>query len=187
MYFTVCSNHWCVRSKFSGGLFHPNDVNQENVFKHAIHDVNGNRHILSRSNLSGQIEKVSPQDSFHASKRGKYNILYAYSSKYVTITTRSGRSGFLSRLLSFENHDRCPRSVQYNSIIIPRTPPVQCAVCSDSVSPPSSGRNRPRYPVTSNRSATQWKYPIWKRGGTTSSGAKAAWSTCTRTRPCCLK
>jgi len=56
---------------FLGGLFHQNDVNQEKVFKHAIHDVNANRHILSRSNLSGQIEKVSPQDSFHASKRGK--------------------------------------------------------------------------------------------------------------------
>lgn len=53
-----------------GGLFHPNDINQENVFKHAIHDVNANHHILSRSNLSGQIEKVSSQDSFHASKRG---------------------------------------------------------------------------------------------------------------------
>jgi len=60
-------------SQFSGGLFHPNDINQENVFKHAIHDVNANRLILSRSNLSGQVEKVSPQDSFHASKRG-YNI-----------------------------------------------------------------------------------------------------------------
>lgn len=40
------------------------------MFKHAIHDVNANRNILSRSNLSGQVEKVSPQDSFHASKRG---------------------------------------------------------------------------------------------------------------------
>lgn len=46
-------------------------MNQENVFKHAVHDVNADRHILSRSNLSGQIEKVTPQDSFHASKRGK--------------------------------------------------------------------------------------------------------------------
>lgn len=58
---------------YTGGLFHPNDINQETVFKHAIHDVNVNRHMLSRSNLSGQIEKVSPQDSFHASKRGNDN------------------------------------------------------------------------------------------------------------------
>jgi len=48
------------------------------VFKHAIHDVNANRHTLSRSNLSGQIERVSSQDSFHASKRGnaKYNNIF---------------------------------------------------------------------------------------------------------------
>lgn len=77
----------------AGGLFHPNDVNQENVFKHAIHDVNANHHILSRSNLSGQIEKVSAQDSFHASKRGNDNTIIRLKLYFGN----SAQNEFLSR------------------------------------------------------------------------------------------
>ncbi|XP_014247018.1 glutamate receptor ionotropic, kainate 2-like isoform X3 [Cimex lectularius] len=52
-----------------GGLFHPADDKQEIAFKYAVERINADRTILPRSRLSAQIEKISPQDSFHASKR----------------------------------------------------------------------------------------------------------------------
>ncbi|XP_050309100.1 glutamate receptor ionotropic, kainate 2 isoform X3 [Anthonomus grandis grandis] len=52
-----------------GGLFHPNDDKQELAFRYAIEKINSDRTILSRSKLQGQIEKIPPQDSFHASKK----------------------------------------------------------------------------------------------------------------------
>ena len=44
---------------------------QEVAFRYAVERVNANRNILPKSLLSAQIEKIPPQDSFHASKRGK--------------------------------------------------------------------------------------------------------------------
>ncbi|XP_066999463.2 glutamate receptor ionotropic, kainate 2 isoform X3 [Anabrus simplex] len=52
-----------------GGLFHPADDRQEVAFRYAVERINADRNILPRSRLSAQIEKISPQDSFHASKR----------------------------------------------------------------------------------------------------------------------
>ncbi|XP_044738243.1 glutamate receptor ionotropic, kainate 2 isoform X2 [Chrysoperla carnea] len=52
-----------------GGLFHPADDKQEIAFRYAVEKINADRQILPRSKLSVQIEKISPQDSFHASKR----------------------------------------------------------------------------------------------------------------------
>ena len=44
---------------------------QEVAFRYAVERVNSNRKILPKSLLSAQLEKIPPQDSFHASKRGK--------------------------------------------------------------------------------------------------------------------
>ncbi|XP_059485780.1 glutamate receptor ionotropic, kainate 2 isoform X1 [Neocloeon triangulifer] len=52
-----------------GGLFHPADDRQEVAFKYAVDRINADRTILPRSRLTAQIERISPQDSFHASKR----------------------------------------------------------------------------------------------------------------------
>jgi ionotropic kainate glutamate receptor 2 len=52
-----------------GGLFHPGDSNQEIAFRYAVEKINADRTILPRSKLSAQIERILPQDSFHASKR----------------------------------------------------------------------------------------------------------------------
>ncbi|KAF4521436.1 hypothetical protein B566_EDAN010593 [Ephemera danica] len=52
-----------------GGLFHPADDRQEVAFRYAVDRINADRSILPRSRLSAQIERISPQDSFHASKR----------------------------------------------------------------------------------------------------------------------
>ncbi|GLV43976.1 Kainate-type ionotropic glutamate receptor subunit 1D [Carabus blaptoides fortunei] len=52
-----------------GGLFHPADDKQEIAFRYAVEKINSDRTILPRSKLNAQIEKISPQDSFHASKR----------------------------------------------------------------------------------------------------------------------
>lgn len=55
---------------FPGGLFHPSDKKQEVAFRYAVEKINNNRDILSKSRLSAQVEQISPQDSFHASKKG---------------------------------------------------------------------------------------------------------------------
>ena len=56
---------------FLGGLFDLAESKQEVAFRYAVERVNANRKILSQSLLSAIIEKIPPQDSFHASKRGK--------------------------------------------------------------------------------------------------------------------
>jgi len=55
----------------SGGLFDLSESKQEVAFRYAVERVNANRNVLPNSLLSAQIEKIPPQDSFHASKRGK--------------------------------------------------------------------------------------------------------------------
>lgn len=57
--------------RVAGGLFHPADDTQEVAFRYAIERINSDRTLLPRARLSGQIEKISPQDSFRASKSGK--------------------------------------------------------------------------------------------------------------------
>ena len=59
---------------FSGGLFDLAESKQEVAFRYAVERVNANRKILSQSLLSAIIEKIPPQDSFHASKRGKLTL-----------------------------------------------------------------------------------------------------------------
>nr|CAD7453109.1 unnamed protein product [Timema tahoe] len=56
------------------GLFHPADDRQEVAFRYAVERINADRTILPRSRLSAQIEKISPQDSFHASKRAMLEV-----------------------------------------------------------------------------------------------------------------
>ena len=51
---------------------------QEVAFRYAVERVNANRKILSQSLLSAIIEKIPPQDSFHASKRGEHILYYLY-------------------------------------------------------------------------------------------------------------
>ncbi|XP_048485517.1 glutamate receptor ionotropic, kainate 2 [Plutella xylostella] len=52
-----------------GGLFHPEDDKQEVAFRYAVERVNADRAILPRAKLLAQVETISAQDSFHASKR----------------------------------------------------------------------------------------------------------------------
>jgi hypothetical protein len=70
-----------------GGLFHPADDRQEVAFRYAVDRINADRTILPRSRLSAQIERISPQDSFHASKRGestwKFNFNNRWWSSYI--------------------------------------------------------------------------------------------------------
>ncbi|KAG8269527.1 hypothetical protein J6590_105628 [Homalodisca vitripennis] len=58
-----------------GGLFHPADDKQEVAFRYAVERINADSTVLPRSRLSAQVEKISPQDSFHASKRGMSQLL----------------------------------------------------------------------------------------------------------------
>jgi hypothetical protein len=63
-----------MRSFDTGGLFHPADDRQEVAFRYAVERINDDRSILPRSRLTAQIERISPQDSFHASKRGEQGV-----------------------------------------------------------------------------------------------------------------
>lgn len=67
-----------------GGLFHPEDEKQEVAFRYAVERVNADRAVLPRAKLLAQVETISPQDSFHASKRGIYSALsfYKYQELY---------------------------------------------------------------------------------------------------------
>lgn len=64
----------------SGGLFHPTDDKQEIAFRYAIEKINSDRSILPRSKLQAQIEKIPPQDSFHASKKGMLVFCFCIDS-----------------------------------------------------------------------------------------------------------
>ncbi len=55
----------------AGGLFDLSESRQEVAFRYAVERVNANRKVLPKSLLSAQLEKIPPQDSFHASKRGE--------------------------------------------------------------------------------------------------------------------
>jgi len=50
-----------------------------------VERVNANRNVLPNSLLSAQIEKIPPQDSFHASKRGKERFKNNYKQKVENI------------------------------------------------------------------------------------------------------
>lgn len=66
-----------------GGLFHPGDDHQEIAFRYAVENINNDRTILPRSKIVAQIEKISPQDSFHASKRGKLWQIPFHTKKHL--------------------------------------------------------------------------------------------------------
>lgn len=67
---------------FLGGLFHPEDDKQEVAFRYAVERVNADRAVLPRAKLLAQVETISPQDSFHASKRGLYYYQMSYQVSY---------------------------------------------------------------------------------------------------------
>lgn len=83
---------------FAGGLFHPADDKQEIAFRNAVEKINSDRTILPRSKLSAQIERISPQDSFHASKRGKFRKYF--KKKHFL-------DAFFSSMPSFEKRRCC--------------------------------------------------------------------------------
>ena len=50
------------------------DTVQEIAFRYAVDRVNVRSDILPRSRLTAQIERIPQQDSFYASKQGKYTV-----------------------------------------------------------------------------------------------------------------
>ena len=58
----------------TGGLFDMTDTVQEIAFRYAVDRVNVRSDILPRSRLTAQIERIPQQDSFYASKQGKYTV-----------------------------------------------------------------------------------------------------------------
>ena len=53
-----------------GGLFNEDEKEQELIFKHAVEKINSDQTILPRSSLVAHIERVRPEDSFRANKKG---------------------------------------------------------------------------------------------------------------------
>ena len=59
--------------------------------------INQQGKILNSSRLSAQIEKIPPEDSFHASKRGEYNEHYQMFLN-MSITIRDGKSDKIAQI-----------------------------------------------------------------------------------------
>ena len=53
-----------------GGLFGPDERQQEMAFHFAIDRINGDRNILKSSTLVAEVQRVNDGDSFHANKKG---------------------------------------------------------------------------------------------------------------------
>lgn len=88
-YWIVIHLSFCFSQYYNaGGLFHNGDIDQELAFRYAVEKINLDKTILPRSKLSAQIEHVSPEDSFHASKRGLHWIeikLIVLKSDFINI------------------------------------------------------------------------------------------------------
>lgn len=56
----------------SGGLFgEEEDPSVENAFKYAVYRINHERHILGKTKLTYDIQRLPVRDSFRASKKGE--------------------------------------------------------------------------------------------------------------------
>lgn len=60
---------------FVGGLFEPEFEGQKLAFTNAIEKINLRSDILPKTLLIYDVQEVQYQDSFHASKKGKYHHL----------------------------------------------------------------------------------------------------------------
>lgn len=85
----------CAYFHVPGGLFHPGDESQEIAFRYAVDIINKDKTILPRSKLAVQIERISPQDSFHASKRGEL-LLYTIPENFITAILQFNKREFLN-------------------------------------------------------------------------------------------
>ena len=63
----------------SGGLFTPEQREEEFLFRLAVHNINEDETILSRTKLVAQVKSVDYFDSFHANKRGKIPSMLSMS------------------------------------------------------------------------------------------------------------
>lgn len=130
-FFYLCFPLLAAHSSVPGGLFHPDDDHQEIAFRYAVEKINSDRTILPRSKLLAQIERISPQDSFLASKRGK---------RFFRL------SG-----------DATAKELSEPQINVFSTLHSQCVICLVSVWPPSSGRSRRTPPAMCRAFAIRWR------------------------------
>lgn len=60
-----------ILTAYLGGLFTPEQREEEFFFRLAVHHINEDETILSRTKLVAQVKSVDYFDSFHANKQGK--------------------------------------------------------------------------------------------------------------------
>lgn len=65
---------------FSGGLFDGSDPMPESAFRQSLERVNENGKFLPSSNLMSSVERIPPNDSYFASKRGSISGTFFSSS-----------------------------------------------------------------------------------------------------------
>lgn len=66
------SSHALPANLKIGALFSPEEVEQETIFKFAVDKINADSSLLPQSKLLPQIERIHPNDSFHADKTGEF-------------------------------------------------------------------------------------------------------------------
>ena len=69
----------------SGGLFTPEEEEQELVFRFAVDRINSDTTILPRSTLIPQIERIGNDNSFHADKKGKPTDIARYKHTHESV------------------------------------------------------------------------------------------------------
>lgn len=129
----------------AGGLFHPDDDHQEIAFRYAVEKINSDRTILPRSKLLAQIERISPQDSFLASKRGENSAAKSNYNPH-THTYRDEQHGLIGDGFNF-----------HVSVLVLFFLRRQCAICCELEWRPSLGHSRHTPPATSRASAIPWR------------------------------
>ena len=67
---TISNDHFISAFIPLGGLFTPEQREEEFMFRLAVNNINEDATILSRTKLVAQVNTIDYFDSFHANKRG---------------------------------------------------------------------------------------------------------------------
>lgn len=210
-------HHFCLFFVFFsptklGGLFHPGDDDQELAFRYAVDKINFDKTILPRSKLSAQIERISPHDSFHASKRGKmifnanflsknkvwccYGSFHSVRTKQLnydswkTFEVRLAHE-FITKIRNLLDQKKIWRSrklIEFNLWLwLWFVNVFQYAICCAPALAQYSDHKARTQQAMYKVFAIRWKYPIWRRDGTSDCAAKIASSTCIRIPAFCQR
>ena len=83
-----------------GGLFDGSDPMPESAFRQSLERVNENGKFLPSSNLMSSVERIPPNDSYFASKRGFYSFILPLPDGFFVLFVGKNKCHFLLNSLS---------------------------------------------------------------------------------------